>query len=141
MLTVAYKTPEESIMLIITYILYLSISIGITIWVGQSLHKNGRVFLVENFRGNEQVADSINHLLLVGFYLINIGFISLILKYGQKPVDVVGMIEFLSGKIGGISIVLGIMHFFNMHYLSNFRDSAFFKAIAGTKEQPATGEA
>lgn len=141
MQTAAYTTPEESVMLVITYILYLGISIGITIWVGQSLHKNGRVFLVENFRGNEHVADSINHLLLVGFYLINIGFISLILKYGQKPTDIVGMIEFLSGKIGGIAIVLGGMHFFNMHYLSNFRDSSFFKAITGAKDQTTAGEA
>jgi hypothetical protein len=54
------------------------------------LNRNGRVFLVENFQGQEALADSINHLLLVGFYLVNIGFVSLALRYGTKPTDLVG---------------------------------------------------
>ena len=36
------------------------------------------------------LVDSINHLLLVGFYLVNIGFVSLALRYGTKPTDLVG---------------------------------------------------
>ena len=75
-------------MLVPTYLLYLAISIIITIWVGRSLNHNGRLFLVENFKGNEALADSVNHLLLVGFYLINFGFISLSLKYGEKPATI-----------------------------------------------------
>jgi hypothetical protein len=57
----------------ICYLSYLAISIGLTIWVARTLHKNGRVFLVEAFHGNEELADSVNHLLVVGFYLINGG--------------------------------------------------------------------
>src|SRR3712207_7694262 len=48
-------------------------SVSLTVWVARTLYRNGRVFLVEAFRGNEAVADSVNHLLVVGFYLINIG--------------------------------------------------------------------
>ncbi len=62
---------------IITYLVYLAISIGLTIWVAHTLHKNGRVFLVDVFHGNEPLADSVNHLLVVGFYLINLGYVSL----------------------------------------------------------------
>ena len=109
-------------MMVWTYLAYVAISVAATVWVGYSLHHNGRVFLVENFRGNEQLADSINHLLLVGFYLINIGFVSLALRYGEKPVDLVGAVEFLSTKIGLVIVLLGFMHFFNMRMLARFRD-------------------
>lgn len=116
-------------MMIITYIVYLILSLAITIWVGQSLHKNGRVFLVENFRGQEALADSINHLLLVGFYLINVGFVSLALRYGDKPTDIVEVFEYLSTKVGLVIIILGAMHFFNMRMLVHFRTSRLFKAF------------
>lgn len=108
-------------MLVYTYIIYLAISITITIWVGRTLNKNGRVFLVENFKGNNELADSVNHLLLVGFYLVNIGFVLLALKYGVKPVDAASAIEFLSTKLGIVIVVLGGMHFFNMRSLIKFR--------------------
>ena len=65
---------------VLTYGLYLAIAITLTIWVARTLHKSGRIFLVECFHGNEELADSVNHLLVVGFYLINIGFVSLYLK-------------------------------------------------------------
>jgi hypothetical protein len=116
--------------MIVTYLVYIGVSLAITIWVGRTLHRNGRVFLVENFQGQERLADSINHLLLVGFYLVNIGFVSLALRYGIKPVDAVGAIEFLSTKIGLVIVILGIMHFFNMNMLVKFRRSKLFHAIA-----------
>ena len=67
------------------YIAYLTISISLTVWVARTLVKNGRIFLVDSFLGNESLADSVNHLLAVGFYLINIGYVTLALKYGEKP--------------------------------------------------------
>lgn len=109
-----------------TYGVYLVVSVALTIWVGRSLHGNGRVFLVENFRGQERLADSVNHLLLVGFYLINLGFVSLALRYGAKPDGLVGAVEYLSTKIGLVIVLLGVMHFFNMRMLVRFRDSSLF---------------
>ena len=107
-------------MMIYTYIIYLVVSLAITFFVGRTLNKNGRVFLVENFKGNEALADSTNHLLLVGFYLVNLGFIFLALKHGQKPIDAVTAIEFLSTKIGIVIVVLGCLHFFNMAALRKY---------------------
>lgn len=121
-------------MMIATYLTYLLLSLGITIRVGRSLNRNGRVFLVENFHGQEALADSINHLLLVGFYLVNIGFVSLALRYGDKPTDVVGALEFLSTKVGLVVVILGIMHFFNMRMLVHFRTSKLFKVFAPAEE-------
>jgi hypothetical protein len=116
-------------MMLVTYGIYIAVSLAITVWVGRSLNRNGRVFLVENFDGNEALANSINHLLLVGFYLVNIGFVTLALRYGTKPNDAVEAIEFLSTKIGLAIVVLGGMHFFNMMMLVKFRRSSLLRSV------------
>jgi len=125
-------------MMVITYVVYLALSLGITVWVGQSLHRNGRVFLVENFQGQERLADSINHLLLVGFYLVNVGFVALALRYGQKPTDLVEAFEFLSTKVGLVIVILGLMHFFNMRMLVRYRTSKLFKILGPSDSAHAT---
>jgi hypothetical protein len=107
-----------------TYILYLLISVALTVWVARTLHKNGRFFLVEAFHGNEPLADSINHLLVVGFYLINIGYVSLALKYGDKAADLQQLLEALSTKVGAVLLILGGMHFFNLYVFSKMRRRA-----------------
>lgn len=106
---------------IICYIIYLTVSIGLTIWVARTLYRNGKVFLLEAFKGNDEMASSVNHLLVVGFYLINIGFIAFALKYGDKPTSAQAAFEFVSTKLGIVSLVLGGMHFFNMRNFSRMR--------------------
>lgn len=107
-----------------SYAAYLLISIWLTVWVARTLHRNGRLFLIDAFHGDEARGDSVNHLLVVGFYLINIGFISLTLKYGQKPHDLQSSVEFLSTKIGFVLVVLGGMHFFNIYNFDKMRRKA-----------------
>src|SRR5688500_11211682 len=107
-----------------TYIVYLVVSIGLTIWVAQTLFKNGRVFLVDVFHGNESLADSVNHLLVVGFYLINLGYVSLALKLGYAVENARDSIEALSWKVGLVLMVLGGMHFFNLLIFSRIRRRA-----------------
>ena len=100
-----------------TYLFYIAFSIGLTVWVGHTLHKNGRPFLLYAFDDNPLVTDSINNLLLVGFYLVNFGFVSLALRAAEPIIGLQGAIELLSVKIGQVLMVLGGMHFFNMHML------------------------
>jgi hypothetical protein len=107
-----------------TYVCYLVISVALTVWVARTLHKNGRLFLVDAFHGNEPLADSINHLLVVGFYLMNIGYVSLALKYGDKATDTQGLLEALSTKVGAVLLILGGMHFFNLYVFSKMRKRA-----------------
>ena len=106
------------------YLIYLAISIALTIWVARTLHKNGRVFLVDVFHGNEALADSVNHLLVVGFYLINSGYVSLALKLGYSVATTQEAIEALSVKVGMVLLVLGGMHFFNLFIFSRMRRRA-----------------
>ena len=109
---------------IATYLVYLSVSIALTIWVAHTLHKNGRIFLVDVFHGNESLADSVNHLLVVGFYLINLGWVCLMLKLGYDISSPKEGIEALSVKIGTVLLVLGGMHFFNLFLFSRMRRRA-----------------
>jgi hypothetical protein len=102
------------------YALYLVITLGITIWVARTLSRNGIVFLQQCFGQNAELARSTNHLLVVGFYLVNIGFITLTLSLGTEPVTVADAIRFLSGKVGLAVLVLGAMHFFNMGAIAQF---------------------
>jgi hypothetical protein len=114
-----------------TYAFYIALSICLTVWVARTLHKNGRVFLVEVFHGDEKIADSVNHLLVVGFYLINLGYVTLALKIGDQINSVQEGIEALSWKIGLVLLVLGGMHFFNLFVFSRIhRRPAFLHGRA-----------
>jgi len=104
----------------IAYGLYLAIAVAFTIWVARTLSGNGIVFLVECFGHDEVLAKSTNHLLVVGFYLMNLGFIMLALQFGEPPATVPDMVVFLSSKVGLAVVVLGAMHFFNMHAIATF---------------------
>jgi len=106
------------------YLAYFLSSVFITIWVGRSLHTNGRLFLVDAFHGNTGLADSVNHLLLVGFYLINIGAMLLFLATGETLTGTRGVIELLSRKMGWVLLVLGFMHMLNLRVLSRMRRHA-----------------
>src|SRR5262245_34339677 len=99
---------------IVTYCIYLAMSAAFTVWVAQTLFRNGRVFLIHTFRDNYALADSVNHLLVVGFYLINLGYISLCLKSNLLINDWQQSMEVLSSKIGVVLLTLGAMHFLNM---------------------------
>jgi hypothetical protein len=107
-----------------TYLIYLAVSVALTVWVGWTLHRNGRQFLVDALAGNEKLADSVNHLLLVGFYLVNGGFVTLALRYGGQVHDAQAAIEYLSTKLGIVLLALGVMHFFNLFVLSRWRRRA-----------------
>ncbi len=106
---------------VVTYLVYLAISIGLTAWVAQTLHRNGRTFLVDAFHQNEALADSVNHLLVVGFYLINLGYVSLTLKTTQSLESAGESIEALTQKIGLVLLVLGAMHFANLYVFNKLR--------------------
>lgn len=103
-----------------SYLAYLALSLGLTVWVARTLSKNGEVFLIDCFGHEEALARSTNHLLVVGFYLVNLGFILLTLQFGKPPESLPEAIRFLSGKVGLAVLVLGAMHFFNMNAIAKF---------------------
>jgi hypothetical protein len=112
---------------VITYVLYLALSIGLTIWVARTLSHSGRVFLADVIgeswsHGSEKLADAVNHLLVVGFYLVNLGFVALWLRGGDTRVqNVAGIFTALSYKVGTVLLVLGVLHLINVYVLNRIR--------------------
>lgn len=111
-------------MIEVTYLTYLVISIAMTVWVARTLSTNGLVYLVDGLGGNQALAVSTNHLLTVGFYLLNIGYIALTLKERVKPTDMASAMELLVSKLGWVLLFLGAMHFFTMIVISSMRRRA-----------------
>src|SRR5215471_21287062 len=109
---------------VFTYLIYLAVSVTLTVWVARTLHRNGRVFLVDVFHGNESMADSVNHLLVVGFYLINLGYVTLALATTDSLNTTRQAIELVSGKIGVVLLVLGLLHFMNLYVINKLRQRA-----------------
>jgi hypothetical protein len=108
-------------LVVLTYSIYLLLSGVLTVWVAHTLHKNGRVFLVDVFRGNAALANSVNHLLVVGFYLVNLGYVALALKIGYEVQSARQTFEALGAQVGRVLLVLGGMHFFNLYLFSRMR--------------------
>ena len=107
--------------LVVTYLAYLLLSVGLTVWVGRTLHSNGRVFLLDIFSGNDALAASVNHLLVVGFYLVNFGFVALALKTSLDVETARRGLELVASKVGRVLLVLGAMHFLNLYVFSRIR--------------------
>lgn len=108
----------DFVMTHLAYGLYLAISIGMTIWVARALSLNGEIFLVRCFGQDTELAASTNRLLVIGFYLVNVGFISY--RLGNWQVDTVYLIPELGSRVGISVLVLGLMHFFNMILIARF---------------------
>lgn len=109
--------------LVLVYAIYASVSIGLTVWIARTLFKHGAVFLEDVFADNARLAEAVNRLLVVGFYLLNLGYASLILQ-GGRPVDVVDTVELLSEKLGILLVSLGGMHFANLYVFHRIRRRA-----------------
>ncbi|MFH9113894.1 hypothetical protein [Streptomyces globisporus] len=106
---------------VVAYVIYLLISVALTVWVARTLSRNGRIFLADVLHGNEKLADAVNHLLVVGFYLVNLGFVTLYLKNADGVADARELFEALSVKVGVVLLVLGVMHLGNVWVLSRIR--------------------
>ncbi|MEM6344239.1 MAG: hypothetical protein AAF927_10180 [Bacteroidota bacterium] len=106
---------------LLTYLIYLGLAFVLTFLVGRSLFRNGRPFLVDIFKGDSKLADSINRLLLTGFYLLNVGYVSLSMYSSQNIRTVEHMVEKLSYKLGLLFVILGVVHIINLIVLYKTR--------------------
>jgi len=105
---------------LIDYVLYIATSVFLTVWVGDTLHRNGRPFLVSVFK-EDGLADSVNRLLVVGFYLVNFGAAAILINTGGQPGSVADMLKQTVTRIGVVLLVLGFMHFNNLLLLRTIR--------------------
>ena len=121
---------------VLTYLLYLGITVPLTFWVGRALSRHGDVFLVDVFSGDSSLAHAVNQLLVIGFYLLNFGFLS---RFMTSNVDVQAgrqVMEVLSTKVGTVAFVIGVIHFGNVWGLNAFRRRAVLRAQATLPVEP-----
>jgi hypothetical protein len=117
-----------------TLAVYLGVAIPLTLFVTRSLFRHGRVFLVDVFHGNEEVADAVNSLLVVGFLLFNLGYVFLFVKSTSIVETPLAAMNLGASKIGTVSLFLGGLHLINIVVFAKIRKGA----IAGvTSHFPA----
>ena len=102
--------------ILIGYAIYLPIALFLTLYVSKTLFKNSKVYMLDIFKGREEIAFATNKLFETGFYLLNLGFALMILRINEYQNNYQTLIEALSYKIGGFAIYLGIMLFFNLYF-------------------------
>ena len=112
-----------------TYVVYLLIAVPLTVWVASTLSRNGRVFLADVFDDKVDLADAVNQLLVVGFYLLNLGFVMLYLRNGSVVDDLTGLFEAISLKVGVVTVLLGIIHFMNVYVFNAIRRRSRAEAL------------
>src|SRR5437899_9092018 len=105
---------------LIDSLVYIAVSIVLTVWVGNTLFRNGRPFLVSVFK-EDGLADSVNRLLVVSFYLVNFGAAAILINTGGEPPSVADMLKQTVTRIGVVLLVLGFMHFNNLMILRAIR--------------------
>ena len=102
------------------YLVYLATSVGLTVWVATTLSRNGLVFLEDVF-ADTRLAKAVNHLLVMGFYLLNLGYVAVAMRSGARIPDAARALETLSYKIGLVLLVLGVLHVLNVFFLGRYR--------------------
>jgi hypothetical protein len=113
--TSAYLVP--------VYLVYAVVSVTLTVWLARILFKNGGVFLRDVFADKPDLAEAVNRLLVVGFYLVNLGYAALIMR-AEAAATPVGAIETLARKLGLLLLSLAGMHFGNLLLFHTIRRRA-----------------
>jgi hypothetical protein len=106
----------ETTKILIGYAIYLPIVLFLTFYVSRTLFKNGKIYMLDIFKGREEIADATNKLFETGRYLLNLGFALMILQMYLYNDTYQALVEALSYKIGGFSIYLGVMLFVNLYF-------------------------
>lgn len=107
-------------LLVPVYAAYAVISVALTVYLARTLSKNGAVFLDDVFKDTPKLAEAVNKLLVVGFYLVNLGYAALIMK--SEPAETsVAAVEVLAWKLGALLMSLAFMHFVNLFVFYRIR--------------------
>lgn len=111
----------------VAYLIYLAVAVPLVVYVARTLSRHGDVFLREVFHGNDALARAVNHLLVVGFYLLNLGYVSLFLRTDESVHGGEEVLELVSRKVGVVAIVLGVVHLANVWTFNALRRNAVFQ--------------
>jgi len=98
---------------ILAYSIYLSLTILTIVIIGRQLHSNG-IFYVRKVLPEETTADTVNNILLLAYYLVNIGYSFLTLSNWEPITDVTMLLKALCEHLGFIYLLLALLHYNNI---------------------------
>lgn len=102
---------------IIGYIIFFIVIYVVTIHIGLVFYRNGAHYLHMLLPNDQHLVDSINHLLLIGYYLLNLGYSTVSIIKWPEILTVAELISYLAGHAGFIIFMLALIHYFNMTWL------------------------
>jgi hypothetical protein len=122
--------------IVVTYLVYLLVSVGLTVVVGQVLSRSGRLFLVDALDGSDSAAGGISNLIVVSFYLISLGFVALTMRTSGDSVTARQAIQLLATKIGEVLLLLAVLYLAGIVSLTRLRRRLKAQAQLGTADRP-----
>jgi hypothetical protein len=120
--------------IVVTYLAYLLVSVGLTVVVGQVLSRSGRLFLVDALGGSDSAARGISNLIVVSFYLISLGFVALTMRTSGDSVTASQAIQLLATKIGEVLLVLAALYLAGIVSLTRLRRRLKAPTRSGTAQ-------
>jgi hypothetical protein len=95
------------------YVAYAAVAIGLTAWLARTLFRNGAAFLYDVFEDRPALAEAVNRLLVVGFYMLNLGYALYILRAG-RGLNGFEAVQYLVNRLAILLGTLGLIHFVNV---------------------------
>jgi hypothetical protein len=124
---------------VVGYVIYVVLSVALTVWVANTLSRHGRIYLADVFR-NEKVGGAMNQLLVVGFYLVNLGFAALWLQTNDRVSTLRDELQMLSTKLGTVLLVIGALHLLNLVIFSRIRRNVLLQESLVQATRPAPSD-
>ncbi|RZJ49400.1 MAG: hypothetical protein EOO44_18350 [Flavobacterium sp.] len=102
------------------YFIYLSITILIILKVGKICYRNGNIYVAELIPNHADICQQINQVLLLAYYLLNIGYCAMTLISWEKISSSTQLIEVIGVKTAIIVFIISILHYFNIFILTKY---------------------
>ena len=120
---------------VFVYVVYTTIAVGLVVWLARTLYRNGEVFLEDVFASRPEMAGAVNRLLVIGFYMLNLGY-ALLLLPGFQAATPAEAADVLIRKLGVLLVTLGVIHFVNMYVFWRIRARRQFEIDLQSAPQP-----
>ncbi len=105
---------------IIGYVIYLLITTFIIINVGKICYRNGNIYVAQLIPEHEDLCKKTNQVLLVGYYLLNLGYCAMTLISWDKIISYSQLIEVISIKSATIICIIAMLHYLNIYILTKY---------------------
>lgn len=102
---------------LLSYLLFFPAMVGVAVYVARMCHKHGRVWMLRIFDNETEFVDAVNNVLLVGCYVVNAGYIALVIGRWETVTSLPQMLGTLSHHVSIILFSLAALHYQNIAVL------------------------